>query len=65
MYDHPKYYKFGFAFGTEILKSEGLKFNPINGDIRKIHLFQNFDGTLEGMMFFDKYGKLIYESACK
>ena len=63
VYDHPNYYKFGFAFGTEVLKTEGLKFNPINGDIRKIHLYHNFDGTLLGLRFFDADGKCIYESA--
>ena len=36
----------------------------ITGDIRKIHLYHLAD-LLCGMRFFDKDGKLIYESACK
>ena len=67
MHDRPAYCEFIPEFESgkpEIKSEEEMKRQSITGSIRKIHLFYRF-AQLGGIRFYDKDGKLIYESAYK
>ena len=69
MWDHHDTHKFipEFKSGKPDLESYDLKRQPINGVIRKIHLYYLTAGTgvLAGFRFFDRDDVCIYESADK
>ena len=47
------------------LNNKNYKYRPITGEISKIHLYHNDYARLIGFRFYDKKGKIIYESALK
>ena len=68
MWDSPADCEFNLEFesGMLVIKSEELLRQPINGEIRKIHLFYYpYTAQLMGIRFYDLDDKCIYESTCK